>query len=60
MGRIYLNIALTGTVEREDAVYIYPEAAGTVTDVFVKAGDSVTQGQEILTILKQKVWYTFM
>jgi len=50
---LYRN--LVGTVETSDVVYIYPKAAGEVTDVFVKAGDIVEEGQAICTIDTKQV-----
>ena len=47
MGSIELYRSLVGKVEPSDVVYIYPKAAGEITDVFVKAGDMVTKGQMI-------------
>ena len=46
-GSIELYRSLVGKVEPSDVVYIYPKAAGEITDVFVKAGDMVTKGQMI-------------
>lgn len=50
---LYRN--LVGTVEPSDVVYIYPKAAGEITDVFVKAGDVVTEGQAICKIDTKQV-----
>ncbi len=54
-GNIELYRKLVGTVEPSDVVYIYPKAAGEVTDVFVKAGDMVEEGQAICTIDTKQV-----
>ena len=50
---LYRN--LVGTVEPSDVVYIYPKAAGEITDVFIKAGDVVTEGQAICKIDTKQV-----
>ena len=50
---LYRN--LVGTVEPSDVVYIYPKAAGEITDVFVKAGDVVSEGQAICRIDTKQV-----
>lgn len=55
MGTIELYRNLVGTVEPADVVYIYPKMAGEVTDVFVKAGDLVTEGQAICKIDTKQV-----
>ena len=55
LGDIVLYRNLVGTVEPSDVVYIYPKAAGEITNVFVKAGDLVTEGQEICTIDTKQV-----
>ena len=54
-GDIELYRNLVGTVEPSDVVYIYPKMAGEVTDVFVKAGDMVQEGQPICTIDTKQV-----
>jgi len=54
-GTIELYRKLVGTVEPSDVVYIYPKAAGEVTDVFVKAGDVVEEGQAICKIDTKQV-----
>lgn len=54
-GDIVLYRSLVGTVEPSDVVYIYPKAAGEITDVFVKAGDVVTEGQAICKIDTKQV-----
>lgn len=54
-GDIVLYRNLVGTVEPSDVVYIYPKAAGEILDVFVKAGDVVTEGQAICKIDTKQV-----
>lgn len=54
-GSIELFRNLVGTVEPSDVVYIYPKMAGEVTQVFVKAGDVVQEGQAICTIDTKQV-----
>lgn len=54
-GNIELFRNLVGKVEPSDVVYIYPKAAGEVTDVFVKTGDYVTEGQAICKIDTKQV-----
>jgi len=54
-GDIVLYRNLVGTVEPSDVVYIYPKAAGEITDVFVKAGDVVAEGQAICKIDTKQV-----
>ena len=55
MGNIELYTGLTGTVEPADIVYIIPKAGGEVTDVYVKAGDYVQEGQKLLHIDTKQV-----
>lgn len=55
LGNIELYRNLVGKVEPSDVVYIYPKMAGEVTEVFVKAGDVVTQGQPICKIDTKQV-----
>lgn len=54
-GDIRLTTSLIGKVEPSDVVYIYPKAAGDITEVNVKAGDIVTEGQIICTIDTKQV-----
>ena len=54
-GSIELYHSLVGKVEPSDVVYIYPKAAGEITDVFVKAGDMVQEGQPICKIDTKQV-----
>ncbi|MDO4267996.1 MAG: efflux RND transporter periplasmic adaptor subunit, partial [Eubacteriales bacterium] len=49
-GDLSVTSSLTGTVEAADVVYVYAKAAGDVTAVHVKAGDTVRQGQVICEI----------
>ncbi|MGN0157563.1 MAG: efflux RND transporter periplasmic adaptor subunit [Brotaphodocola sp.] len=52
-GTIELYRNLVGSVEPSDVVYIYPKANGEITDIFVKTGDEVEQGQ-LLCIIDTK------
>lgn len=54
-GTIELYRDLVGKVEPSDVVYIYPKMAGEVTEVFVKAGDVVKEGQAICKIDTKQV-----
>jgi RND family efflux transporter MFP subunit len=54
-GSIHLYRDMVGTVEPSDVVYIYPKAAGEITEVFVKTGDVVEEGQPICTIDTKQV-----
>ncbi len=54
-GTIELFRELVGKVEPSDVVYIYPKAAGEITDVYVKAGDIVKEGQIICKIDTKQV-----
>ncbi len=54
-GTIELYRDLVGKVEPSEVVYIYPKAAGEVTEIFVKAGDMVEAGQAICTIDTKQV-----
>lgn len=55
MGDIHIYTSLTGNVEPSDVVYISPKMAGEVTEVFVKAGDTVTEGQILCKIDTKQV-----
>lgn len=55
IGTIELYRDLVGKVEPTDVVYIYPKMAGEVTEVFVKAGDVVQEGQAICKIDTKQV-----
>lgn len=52
---IELYTSLIGTVEPEQVERIYPDVAGTVTEIYVKAGDVITAGQPICTIDTKQV-----
>lgn len=54
-GSIELFRNLVGKVEPSDVVYIYPKMAGEVTEVYVKAGDVVKEGQAICKIDTKQV-----
>lgn len=54
-GTIELSTGLIGMVEPSDVVYITPKAAGEVTEVLVKAGDVVTEGQLLCRIDTKQV-----
>ncbi len=54
-GDLSLTTGLTGTVEAADVVYVYAKASGDVTDVLVKAGDQVEQGQVLMEIDTEQV-----
>lgn len=55
IGDLKLYTGLTGTVEPSDIVYVIPKVAGEVTEVNVKAGDYVTEGQQLLHIDTKQV-----
>ncbi|MGL5435958.1 MAG: efflux RND transporter periplasmic adaptor subunit [Lachnospiraceae bacterium] len=55
IGNIELYRNLVGKVEPSDVVYIYPKMAGEVTEIYVKAGDVVAQGQAICKIDTKQV-----
>lgn len=54
-GSIELETAVTGTIEPSDVVYLYARAAGDVTSVLVKAGDTVEAGQLLAVIDTKQV-----
>lgn len=54
-GSIYITTGLTGTLESSDVVYVYAKASGDVTDVKVKAGDTVEAGQVLFEIDTEQV-----
>lgn len=54
-GTIELYRDLVGQVEPSDVVYMYPKMAGEVTQVYVKAGDTVQEGQAICDIDTKQV-----
>lgn len=55
MGSIKLQTGLTGTVEPADMAYIITKAGGEVTEVLVKAGDHVEEGQLLAQIDTKQV-----
>lgn len=55
IGSIELYTSLIGTVEPETVVRVFPEASGTVTQVLVKDGDQVSEGQLLCVIDTNKV-----
>lgn len=55
MGNIELSTALIGSVEPSDIVYVIPKAAGEVTEVYVKAGETVKEGQMLCHIDTKQV-----
>lgn len=54
-GDISLTTSLLGKVEPSDVVYLYPKASGDVTEVTIKAGDMVNQGDVICRIDTKQV-----
>lgn len=54
-GEIRLTTSVIGSIEPSDVVYIYPKASGDVTQVQIKAGDTVAQGQVLCTIDTKQV-----
>ena len=50
---IRLTTGLVGEVEPEDVVYVSPKASGEVTEVNVKAGETVEEGQLLCVIAGQ-------
>ena len=54
-GDIRLTTSVIGKIEPSDVVYIYPKAAGDVTEENVKAGDVVTKGQVLCNIDTKQV-----
>lgn len=55
MGKIEIETGLTGTVEPADMVSIITKAGGEVTEVLVKAGDYVQEGQLLAQIDTKQV-----
>ena len=49
-GSITLYRELTGTIQPSDMVSVIPKLAGEVTEVYVKTGDHVQEGQALLKI----------
>ena len=54
-GTIELFRELVGTVEPSDVVYTYPKISGEVTEVYIKTGDVVKEGQAICKIDNKQV-----
>lgn len=54
-GDIRLTTGLIGEIEPEDVVYIYPKASGDVTEVFVKSGEYVEEGQLLCVVDTRQV-----
>lgn len=52
---IELTTGVIGTIEPSEIVYVYPKAAGDITQVSVQAGDMVEQGQLLCTIDTKQV-----
>ena len=55
LGTIELKRELVGQVEPSDVVYLYPKMAGEVTQVYVKARETVYEGQPICDIDTKQV-----
>lgn len=55
IGDISLTTSLLGKVEPSDVVYLYPKASGDVTEITIKAGDMVNQGDIICRIDTKQV-----
>ena len=55
LGTIELKRELVGQVDPSDVVYLYPKMAGEVTQVYVKAGETVYEGQPICDIDTKQV-----
>ena len=51
---ISLESGLIGTVQPSDIVYVIPKVAGEISEVYVKAGDTVTEGQALCKIDNSK------
>lgn len=49
-GSIYVETGLTGSIEPADSVSVIPKAAGEVTEVAIRAGDVVQEGQKLVHI----------
>lgn len=55
IGSIRLTTSVIGSIEPSDVAYIYSKASGDVTQVNVKAGDTVIQGQVLCAIDTKQV-----
>lgn len=55
IGTIELSVRLIGQIEPSDMVTMIPKMAGEVTEVFVKEGDQVTEGQLLCKIDTKQV-----
>lgn len=53
-GDISIETSLIGTVMPGDVYYVIPKASGEITEIFVKTGDSVKEGDPICTIDNSK------
>ena len=52
---ITLTKELIGTVEAADTVYVIPKVAGEVVEIYVSAGDTVTEGQPLCRIDNKQI-----
>ena len=57
---IRLETGLVGQVEPEDVVYVYPKASGEVTEVKVKAGEAVLEGQVLCVVDTNQIYVIYM
>jgi len=52
-------VQLQGSVDAQDNTTAYPQAPGTITNIYVKAGDHVSKGQTLVqldnSVLKQQI-----
>lgn len=55
IGDISLTTSLLGKVEPSDVVYLYPKTSGDVTEVNIKAGDMVNEGDVLCRIDTKQV-----
>lgn len=55
LGTIELYTSLIGKVEPKTVARLYPEIAGTVEEVFVKAGDMILKGQPVCAVDTKQV-----
>jgi len=58
-GSFITYVELQGKIDAQDNVTAYPQAAGTITALYVKAGDHVTKGEVLAqldnSVLKQNI-----